>query len=106
MTSPVVTRKVNPHPTCSSTPTPIYTDVDMSIYYPYKVYSLIFSLIIFAFIIFAIIGSIIGGIILFIIATKKKDHLCPKCGRVFKYKKKLPSRCPLCLSRIEPPECP
>lgn len=64
MTSPVVTRQVNPPPTCSNTLTPIYTGVDMSIYYPYK-------------------------------GNKK-----------FKYKKKLSSRCPLCLSRLDSPECP
>lgn len=106
MTAPVVTRQINPHSTCTKTPTPIYTDVDMDIYYPYKIYSFVFSLIIYIVIIGTIIGSIIGGIILFIIATKKKDYLCPKCGGTFKYKKKLPLRCPLCLSRLDPPECP
>lgn len=73
MTAPVVTRQVNPHSTCTKTPTPIYTDVDMAIYYPYKIYSFVFSLIIYIVIIGTIIGSIIGGIIL--LSSQQKERL-------------------------------
>ena len=106
MTAPVVTRQVNPHSTCTKTPTPIYTDVDMAIYYPYKIYSFVFSLIIYIVIIGTIIGSIIGVLSFLSSQQKRKTIFALNAAGTFKYKKKLPLRCPLCLSRLDPPECP
>ncbi|MBR1460919.1 hypothetical protein IJ596_04730 [bacterium] len=103
----VVTRTVQP-----SAPAASQVTYDTGYYYYYPTFSLphidlsapinyLGSALFWGIIIFILSQVVVWGILIFVYIFRENKFCCPRCSRIFKYKKQRPRFCPLCGANID-----